>query len=114
MDDVTMLKFAIETYLLPDRDTAVSSVKSAASLQTNDMYGIVFTIWGTTMKALNAFGVHAGAALTKIIGDAGNIGTFDTTRVSRRRFSDEDCCVEISAVPIRQSRTSEFLSLIHI
>jgi hypothetical protein len=60
------------------------------------------------MKVLNQLGVHAGNALYTIIGNMGNVNTYDSTRVSRRRFSNEDCCVEIGAVPVVQSRTSEF------
>lgn len=101
----TDLYFAIETYNITERDDAN---KKTDSTDRTNVYGIVFTIWGAHMKTLNLFDSSATNALKNIIMVAGNQTITEISRVSRQRFSNNECCIEISAVPVFQSTNSKY------
>ena len=85
-------KLSIETHLLPPERTAADLDTS----ERKNIYGLVVTLWGKNSQFLKSLETHATNTLTRIINNA----TIAKTHVSRRRFSDTDCSVEVSAVPI--------------
>jgi hypothetical protein len=107
MDEFIKFKLSIETRLLRETESTNAALDTS---NKKDVYGVVVTLWGASIGFLQSLERHATSALTKIIGGSGNMPTLDNKRVSRMRFSDTDCSVEVSAVPIVEATNSKYFS----
>jgi hypothetical protein len=107
MDEFIKFKLSIETHLLRETESTNAALNMS---NKKDVYGVVVTLWGASIGFLQSLERHATSALTEIIGGSGSMSTLDNKRVSRMRFSDTDCSVEVSAVPIVEGTSSKYFS----
>ena len=107
MDELIKFNLSIETRLLKEIEPNPAALNTS---EKADIYGVVVTLWGESIGLLQSLERHATNALTTIIGGSGNIAILGNKRVSRRRFSDTDCSVEVSAVPITEGPASPYFS----
>jgi len=105
MDEVIKFNLSIETRLLKEIEPNPAALNTS---EKADIYGVVVTLWGESIGLLQSLERHATNALTTIIGRSGNMAILGNKRVSRRRFSDTDCSVEVSAVPITEGPASPY------
>ena len=107
MDELIKFNLSIETRLLKEIEPNPAALNTS---EKADIYGVVVTLWGASIGLLQSLERHATNALTTIIGGSGNMAILGNKRVSRRRFSDTDCSVEVSAVPITEGPASPYFS----